>query len=369
MEFASAFLEDWMREYYFDAKYDIGSSGVQDYCLKEVRELAGITFAELDDVVFRDGPCTGDEALRQAIADRWGTGDPDWVATAHGASEAIYSALLAVLRPGDHVVTLDPSYHSHTSVPRALHCDITPWTLRPEHAFQPDIAELAALAEARRPAAIIVNFPHNPTGATVTREQLRGLVAVAESVDAHLVWDASFSELTYGAAPLPDPIRDYRKTISVGTFSKAFGLPGMRFGWCLAHPDVIARMIPLRDVYLLSISPLLERIAVGVVRHAERFVEPRLRQAAKNRELLGQWAARHEDRVEHTPPQGGVTAFPRMRRETDTRELCLRLGAQHSVLLVPGVAFGRPDRVRLGFGGPSDDFARALDLVARELGP
>ena len=67
MEFASAFLEDWMREYYFDAKYDIGSSGVQDYCLKEVRELAGITFAELDDVVFRDGPCTGDEALRQAV--------------------------------------------------------------------------------------------------------------------------------------------------------------------------------------------------------------------------------------------------------------------------------------------------------------
>ncbi|MBW8799863.1 MAG: capreomycidine synthase [Streptomyces sp.] len=368
MGFEPAFLEDWMRDYYFEAKFDIGSSGVQDYALRTVRELAGITSAELDSVIFKDSPCTGDRTLRQAIADRWGAGEPDWVVTTHGASEAIYSALLAVLRPDDHVVVLEPSYHSHSSIPRVLGCEVSAWTLRPESGFAPHVEELAALVSKQRTAAIILNFPHNPTGATVTADQLHRIVEIARTADAYLVWDASLADLTYESAPLPDPVLVYPKTISIGTFSKAFGLPGMRFGWCLAHPDVIARMIPSRDVYVLSLSPLLERIATGVVQNTEKFIGPRLLQAAANRSSLTRWAAGHVEHVDYIPAQGGVTTFPRLRNHSDTRNVCRLLGAADGVLLVPGAAFGHPDRVRLGFGGPVDEFTEALDLLSLRLG-
>lgn len=368
MEYAAALLEDWMREHYFETSADIGSSGVADYSLREVREIVGISIEELDAVVFNDSPCTGEHGLRKAIAERWGTDDAEWVITTHGASEAIYSALLTVLDPGDHVIALDPTYHTHTSVPESLNCVITSWPLRAERGFAPDLAELAALVDqAEDTAAIIVNFPHNPTGVTLTEGELNELVRIARDADAYLVWDAAFSELTYGSPPLRDPILSYQKTISVGTFSKAFGLPGMRFGWCLANPDVIRRMVPLRDRMILSISPLIEYIATRVIRQADALIGPRLEQAAKNRELLSEWARRHADHVELTPAAGSVTTFPRLRHHADTRELCLRLSERHGVLLVPGAAFGHPDRVRLGFGGPTAEFIRALSSLSQEL--
>lgn len=367
MWYPPAFLEDWMRVYYPGAEIDMGSSGVQPFAFQEVLDLTGLDMRQLGSVLFDDSPCTGGRNLRAAISQRMGNGNPDWVIATHGASEAIYVMLMTILDAGDHAVALKPGYHSHTSIAESLGAGVSYWVLREENGFDPDLDDLRAVVR-RETKVIVVNFPHNPTGVTLTATQLDDLVTIASSVDAYLLWDSAFSELVYNRSPLPDPLLSYPKTISVGTFSKAFGLPGMRFGWCQARPELISRVINLRDRVTLSLSPLIEFIAYHVIQHADEIIGIRLRQAAANRARLARWASQNSDHIELSIPQGGVTTFPRLTGHAETRGFCKRLGEDHRVLVVPGSAFDHPSRVRLGFGGPRAGFEQGLDLIAKELG-
>ena len=367
MKYEPSVLEEWMRSYYFAASTDIGSSGVEDLSFAELRQITGVTIGDLDSLVLRDSPSFGMDPLRSAIADRWSHGDPSWVIATHGASEAIYLVMSALLEPGDELISLDPAYHSHTSIGREIGCRIVPWKLRAESNFKPDFAELRELVT-ERTKVIAVNFPHNPTGTTITRAEQLELVEIASSVGAHLVWDAAFSELTYDEAPLPDPTRLYDKAISIGTFSKSFGLPGLRFGWCIADPEVLDRMIHLRDRMTLHLSPLVEFLALRAVEHIDAIVEQRFSQASKNLATLLDWAELHRDKVELTRPGGGVTVFPAILSVPDVYEFCTRLVEERGVLLVPGHAFGHTNRVRLGFGGPAAVLERGLSVLGDELG-
>jgi aspartate/methionine/tyrosine aminotransferase len=125
-----ALLEDWMRLYYFAVDADIGSSGVSDSSLAEVRALAGIGTDEMDSIVFHDSQTLGGTGVRRAIARRWAAGDADRVMVTHGSTEAIFLVMNALLRPGDDVVVLDPVYPGLGDVVRAMGCRMHRWTLR-----------------------------------------------------------------------------------------------------------------------------------------------------------------------------------------------------------------------------------------------
>ncbi|SMC88924.1 capreomycidine synthase [Lentzea albidocapillata] len=354
-----------MRQHYFDALVDIGSSGVQDFGFGELREIIGLRNEELDRLVMRDSPTFGHDDLRRTIAERWRDGDPEWVIATHGASEAIFLAMNSILEPGDHVVALDPIYHGYETIARTVGCEVTPWRLRPETGFEPDLDELAALVTPRT-KAIVVNFPHNPTGASLSVAGQRRLIETAESVGAHLVWDTALAELTYDTSPLPDPTTLYRRAISIGTLSKAFGLPGMRLGWCIASPETLAGFVTLRDAMTLHLSPLVETIGEKVIRHADRIVSRRLEQARDNLTFLAKYTA-DSTVLSYAPPVGGVTVFARLEGLEDTTEFCRMLSSKRRTMLVPGTAFGHSDRVRLGFGGKQSEFREGIQILGEEL--
>ena len=100
MKVRSAPLEDWLRDYYFTAEYDISSSGVQPYSMGELRTMTGLRQADLDELVLTDGHSLGSPGLRSIIAGRWSDGDPARVMTTNGSSESISLILMALLRPG-----------------------------------------------------------------------------------------------------------------------------------------------------------------------------------------------------------------------------------------------------------------------------
>lgn len=366
MQLAPALLEHWLRDRYFSAEIDLGCSGVENYSLAQVREMVGLGADELDAIVFDDSRSYGGAPIRAAIASRWIGGAAERVMVTHGSSEAIFLVMHALLRPGDEVVVLDPGYHSLCLIAESIGCVLRPWRLRFERGFAPDVAEARALIGPRT-RMVIANFPHNPTGASLTHEQQRELIDAAAEVGAYLAWDAAFGDLCYDQPPLPDPGLHYERAISFGTLSKAYGLPGLRVGWCIAPPDVLERCIHLRDYMTLHLSPLVELIAQRVIEHADRLVGPRLAQARHNRALLGAWVAQHPGLVEWAPPQGGVTAFVRLPAVADVDGFCERLAAERGVLLVPGSCFGHPSYVRLGFGGPTADLQAGLERLSGML--
>jgi capreomycidine synthase len=359
-----ALLEEWMRDYYFAAEIDIGSSGVEDYSLRELRQLLEISHEDLDRIVFHDSLTLGGQELRTAVARRWAAGDVERVIVTHGATEANFLVMNALLERGDEVVVLDPIYQQLYAIAEAIGCRLKRLPLRFGNGFVPDLDEARELI-GRDTRMIVVNFPHNPTGATVTLEQQDELIGLAARAGAYLVWDQTFAELTYDRPPLPDPGLRYERAVSMGTLSKAYGLPGLRLGWCLAAPDVLQRFIRIRDYLTLHLSPLVELIAQRAIEKGDLLLEPRRRQARHNLETLELWMSEQREWVEWVRPAGGVCAFPRLRGLADVTGLCRRLAEDERVLVVPGICFGCPQHLRLGFGGATTDLRAGLGQLAR----
>jgi len=366
MDITRAHLEDWMRAYYFSAEIDIGSSGVQNFSMAELRDLVGFSLEDFDGVVFDDSPSCGKQSLRQAIADKWGDGNPEKVLTTHGSSEVIFLIMNALLEAGDEVVVLNPCYHALRNIAEYIGCHLREWNLRFEDQFVPDIAEAKKLINAKT-RMVVVNFPHNPTGATLTAEQQRELIDAVSEVNAYLVWDAAFSELVYESEPLPDPVLTYERAISLGTLSKAYGLAGLRVGWCFAAPELLERFVHWRDYTTLYLSPLIEAVAERAIEKADSLRDFRLKRARMNLEILARWVGQHQHFVEWVRPKGGVTAFVRMHGIGDIEEFCHRLGQEQGVLLVPGSCFDNPAYARFGFGGPTADLEEGLARVSLQL--
>jgi capreomycidine synthase len=367
MDIAIAKLEAWMRDYYHKVDHDIGSSGVRDLTMAELRAICGFELSALDPMIFHDSESYGGSGLRAALADRWTGGDTDRLMVTHGSSEAIYLVMQLLLEPGDEVIVVDPAYQQLHDIAAARGCRITRWPLDLTDGFAVDLARLRELARSG-PRMIVVNFPHNPTGVSITPAQQKELVAIAQEADAWLVWDHAFGELTYTTDPLPLPTQ-YERAIVWGTFSKSYGLAGLRVGWCLAPPDLLARMALLRDYIALYVSPVLEFFAEHAVRNADRIVALQKDHARRNLQLLTDWADGLPGLVRMTPPDGGVTAFVEFPGQPDVVRSCRRLAEQHRVLLVPGACFGDAYRAyaRLGFGSATEELTAGLSLLERVL--
>lgn len=364
MDIAVARLEAWMRSYYHQVDHDVGSSGVRDLSMAELCAICDRDLSELNGLVFRDSESFGGHRLRAALADRWTGGDVDPVMVTHGSSEAIFLVMHLVPDPGDEVVVVEPAYQQLYDIANWRGCRIVPWPLRRQDGFRADLPRLRELAR-RRPRMIVVNFPHNPTGVTITAEEQAELVDIAAESGAWLVWDNAFGEITYTAEPLPLPLRRYDRCICLGTLSKSYGLAGLRVGWCLAPPDLLARMALLRDYLALYVSPVLEFFAELAVRNADRIVKLQREHAQQNRQRLLDWAGTMPGLVRVVPPAGGVTTFVEFPGQPDVTGLCRVLAEQHRVLLVPGSCFG-PEfggYARLGFGGTADELAAGLSAV------
>jgi capreomycidine synthase len=355
-----------MRHYYFAVDLDLGSSGVEDYSLAELRRLLGIEWEDLDAIVFHDSETLGGARLRQAIAARWTGGDVQRVMATHGSSEANFLIMNALLEPGDEVVVTDPLYPQLFLVAEALGCTFKRLPLRAEDGFRPDIERLCAMIGPST-RMVVLNFPHNPTGAHITAEEQRAVVDACARTGAYLVWDGAFTEIIYDAPPLPDPAGLYERALSMGTLSKTYGLPGLRVGWCLAAPEILGQLIRVRDYITLHLSPLVERIASRAIEETDLLVGPRREQCRRNRELVHRWCAEHAEDVLWTPAQGGSCMFPRLLTVPDVEAFCRRLAEESRVMLVPGVCFGHPQHVRLGFGGRTEAVAEGLRRLDRML--
>jgi capreomycidine synthase len=359
-------LEHWMRRYYFDVEIDIGSSGVEDFDLGELRRILGITEADLDSVIFRDSETLGGTGLREAIARRWARGMVDRVMVTHGSSEAIFLLMTALLRPGDEVVALAPCYPQLVAIAEAIGCRIQYWPLAFEHGLRVDLADVRRRLNGKT-RMVVVNFPHNPTGRSLTPAEQDTLLRAVEATGAYLVWDGAFADVTYARPPLPSAHDMYDRAVVLGTMSKSFGLPGLRVGWCLAAPDVLAQLVQIRDYVTLHLSPLVELIAQRVIEQADDVLARRVPIASANLQIVSTWMHEHRDCVQWVPPDGGVCAFPWLAGISDTERFCAALAESHRVLVVPGECFDQPGHVRLGFGRRTEVLREGLTRLSDGL--
>jgi aspartate/methionine/tyrosine aminotransferase len=370
MKVATFALERWMSRWEMEVEYDIAESGVYPLTTRDVINLlpeAGRAKA-LDALLdLRQGytEARGTRALRETLASVYEQTTSDNILVTTGAIEANYLIFNTLLEPGDHVVAVYPAYQQLYAVAEAIGCDVTRWELRPENDFRYDLDELKRLV---RPDTkmIVVNTPHNPTGAMLSPDELDEVYALAGSIGATMLCDEAYRWLDLpGQPPMAPPIRNKGgHGISVGTMSKPFGLPGLRIGWIAGPVDVVAACWASRDYVSLSPARLSDALAMIAIQHRDAIVIRNQAIAAENLATATDWFGEHADLVSWTPPRAGLLALLKYNLDVPSQELSDRLAGEYSVMLAPGSAFGFEGYLRIGIGQRPDLFREGLYRTA-----
>ena len=355
-------LERYFAAHEFEARYTLAASEVEGLPLAELLALADDESAQLwRSLTLGYTQSAGHPLLRREIA---ALDDmvPDDVLACAGAEEAIFLTLQALLREGDHAVVVWPAYQSLHEVARAAGASVTLVELDAASGWRLDLAEVqAALRPETR--AVVVNFPHNPTGAHLSHAELAALVALCEARGITLVSDEVYRFLEYDvAARLPAAASLGERAVSIGVMSKSFALAGLRIGWIATRDRALLdRAAVLKDYTTICNAGPSEILALIALRARETVLARSRSIVAANLQLVRDFFARHQALFEWVEPRAGSVAFPQLRRG-DASTWVARLRESEGVLLLPGAEFGGwSDHFRIGLG--RSDAAAALERV------
>jgi aspartate/methionine/tyrosine aminotransferase len=363
-------LERWLTAHELHVEYDIAESGIYPLTVRELLALEPETEREgmlerLLDLRLGYSEATGTHELRSLLAETYDDCGPENILVTTGAIEANFLLFNVLLEPGDHVVAPYPAYQQLYSVPRALGCDVDLWPIRPETGFHYDVVELERVVRSRT-RLIVINSPHNPTGAMLSPGDTQRVYNIAESVGALVLSDEAYRWLTIpGGPPFAPPAFNLGpQGISVGTLSKPFGLPGLRLGWMAAPAEIAAACWSMRDYVSLSPGKLNDALAILAIRHRHKIFERNQAIITTNLCTANNWVAQHPGILSWTPPRGGLLALLRYELAIPSLDLANKLAEEYSVMLAPGSAFGYEHHLRIGIGQEPSVFATGLERAS-----
>jgi aminotransferase len=262
------------------------------------------------------------------------------VLVAVGVSEALDLALRAVLNPGDEVIYHEPCYVSYAPSVVLAHAVPVPVACRAEDGFAVTAKALEA-AITPRSKVLMLSFPTNPTGGTMTRAQLEEVAAVVRKHDLLVLTDEIYSELTFegehvSIASLPGMAE---RTIFLHGFSKAFAMTGFRIGYACGPTDLIEAMMKVHQYAIMCASIIAQEAAVEALEHGEAAAAEMREQYKMRRNFIVK--ALNDMGLPCHLPRGSFYAFPDIRSTGLTsKEFAVRLLQEEKVAAVPGVAFG-----------------------------
>jgi len=364
MELPPFLLDRWIEQKHTadpPIEYDLASSTGPIWTLRELLALDGGN--ELDALL--DAPVSytsaaGSSALREAIAALEGV-EPHEVQAVTGASEALLILFFLAAETDANVVLPNPGFPANTALAESLGIAIRYYSVRAENQFRLDPDEIRKIVD-RNTRLLLVNSPHNPTGAVLSDAEMESLHDFCAERGITFVSDQVYHPIYHGpemrsAARLP------HATV-VSDFSKALCLSGLRIGWMIDHdPRRREQYRNARNYFTITGNVFGERLATLALKHGEEIYGRARRVASENLRLLDRLFADHGDVVQWIKPRGGMIAFPSLGNSADTREFC-RGVAKKGVLIVPGDCFGEPSHFRVGFGASGERFPLAVERLA-----
>jgi len=322
--------------------------GQPDFVTPEhIREAAK---RALDKGITEYGPSGGLPELREAVAawinENYGCDvSPVEVIITAGAKAAIFAALLCVISEGDEVIISDPSYPAYESVVRFLGGTPKPVPLREEEdwAFKVEDVERAVTPKTK---VLVLNYPHNPTGTTLTPQQVEELLSLAKERGLLVISDEIYDFFLYDGVHKPvlsDPSwRDF--VIYVNGFSKTFSMTGWRLGYAVADRRIIERMeVAANNMY--SCPPTFAQVAAKeALESGLDWFKPFFEDYKRRRDVLIEELSRIPG-VSVVRPKGTFYSFPnvdellKLTGYETAEKLVVDLLFEKGVLLLPGTAF------------------------------
>ena len=294
--------------------------------------------------------------------------DPDSeILVTVGVSEAFDLAVRATISPGDEVVYHEPSYVSYAPVVSFAHGVPVAVPTRRDDGFRLSAAGLEA-AITDRTRVLVLNFPTNPTGATMQRRDLEPVAELARRHDLIVISDDIYSELTYDGerasiAALPG-MRE--RTIFLHGLSKAWAMTGFRIAYACAPADLVEAMMKIHQ-YTMLCAPILSQVAaIEALKNAAPLIDEMVGEYAKRRNVMH--AAFLEMGIPCDKPSGAFYLFPYIGGSgLNSYDFAMRLLEQENVACVPGDAFGPSGEghIRCSYATQMDQIREAMGRISR----
>ena len=312
-------------------------------------------------------PNQGTLPLRQAIADyETGRGNAtaaEDVLVTVGACQALFTALVGVLNPGDEVIIPTPAFNLYESICTIAGAKAVPLDLSAT-GFQIDEAALRA-AITEKTKAILVNSPCNPTGVILNAHSLAAIKGAILGKPIFLIWDGVYGQLSYENCPdlTLDPMLK-EQTILCQSFSKPYAMTGWRIGYLTAPAEVMDRLLLLSAFTVTAVPTFVQTAAItalqedvssmaGIYRRRRDYVCRRL-------DAMG---------LTYPAPAGAFYVFPDVSKfGLTSEEFCLRMIREGKLAAVPGSCFGTEGHIRLSYCCSDEALEEGLNRLEKFIG-
>jgi aspartate aminotransferase len=286
---------------------------------------------------------------------------PENVIVSNGAKHSIHNALAATVGPGDEVIIPKPYWVSYSDLVSMTGATPVLVATTAESGFKMSPAQLRA-AVSPRTRVLMLNSPCNPTGTVYSRAELGALVDALDGTDAAILSDEIYEQLTYGTAQ-PTCVATLRpwlkdRTITISGASKSYAMTGWRMGWAVAPAPVVKAMDAIQSQETSCPSSVSQAALIAALDGPQECVAQMRAEFAVRRELTC-GLLQQMPGVKLPVPDGAFYAFFDVsayygksfnnKPVTDSLSFCDALLEQAHVNLVPGVAFGEDDFVRMSF--------------------
>jgi aminotransferase len=309
------------------------------------------------------------EAISRYVAQHFGpTYHPELeILVTVGVSEALDLALRALINPGDEVIYHEPCYVSYSPSIALSHGVPVPVACRAKEKFSVTAAAIAA-AITNKSRVLMLNFPTNPTGGTMTRNELQAIADLAVKHDLIVITDEIYAELTFegehaSIASFPG-LRD--RTIFLHGFSKAYAMTGFRIGYACGPAELVGAMTRIHQYSMLCASLPSQEAALEALRNGDAPMAE-MREAYRQRRNVMVNALNAMGLDCHLP-RGSFYAFPSVQSTgLDSKTFAAKLLEAENVAAVPGNAFGKSGEgfLRCCFAAGLDRIETAMERMAR----
>ncbi|MEE2775142.1 MAG: pyridoxal phosphate-dependent aminotransferase [Acidobacteriota bacterium] len=330
----------------------------------------------LDEGYTRYTPAAGALDLREALLERYHREyavpwtDPSQVVVTVGAKAALFELALALFSNGDEVIIPSPCWVSFPQ--QAVFAGAQPIDVPAswQDGFRVR-AESVIEAFSPRTRAVILNSPSNPTGAIVAPSDLRAIVEAAADRGVVVVSDETYERFVYsdaGFASSAPLAREFPDTVVlVGSFSKTYAMTGWRIGYVLGPAELLKSVIAIQSHATSNPTSFAMRGALAAMAGAEEDVRAMIEEFRVRRDLVVA-ALDAIPGVQCPVPAGAFYAFPRVadlyREGQASSDFCELLLDEAQVAVVPGIAFGNDDHIRLSFSSSRADLEAGIARIA-----
>lgn len=319
----------------------------------------------------------GTRELRQAVAEKYkrdygASFDPKReVIITCGAKQALYNAALALFEPGDEVIVPTPYWVSYPEQIKLAGATVVYLDTREEAAFSLTTKEVEK-ALTPRTKALILNFPNNPSGATLNRAELKRMVELARARDFYVIYDECYEQFIYDSSPLSAAAFGMENVILAGSCSKTYAMTGWRIGWAAGPAAIIQAMEKIQSQCTSNPTSIAQRAALEALTGDQRCVGEMIAEYRRRRDVIVE-GLNEISGIQCNLPKGSFFAFPNVTGLFEgpiqnSTDLARHLLEKAGVVTISGAEFGRDGFLRISYATSMDRIEEGLRRLRKLFG-